>query len=202
MPKARKCLATPGNRKENMVLNETSMIREHYAKCWGVDGNPKRWSNGPVCQLPTAFQVLVFPPFQQRTAWIYATCGMSSEESPGAIELHLMSPNKTDLHVELLTTIAHYHFTGAPLGADHTVNFGRPWLPGSSCDHGLISLPYLYGPRLEWLKMNDRKIQFLWLIPITPSEATFKRTHGVEALETRFEEQHFDYLDSHRGSVA
>jgi hypothetical protein len=127
---------------------------------------------------------------------------MSSEGSSSAIELHLMSPIEADSHIELLTSIAHYHLTGAPLGVDHTVNFGRPWLPGSSCDHGLISLPYLYGPTLEWLKPNDRKIQFLWLIPITPSEARFKKANGVEALETRFEEQRFDYLSSHRASVA
>jgi hypothetical protein len=50
-----------------------------------------------------------------------------------------------------VTAIAHFHRTGSALGLGHTVNFGRPWLPTSSCTHGLGSLPYLDGPDLEWL---------------------------------------------------
>lgn len=53
---------------------------------------------------------------------------------------------------------AHFHRTGSALGLGHTVNFGRPWLPGSSCTHGLVSLPYLFGPELEWLQQPSTRM--------------------------------------------
>jgi len=120
-----------------MAVNNPALIASHYAKCWGVNGQPKHWMAGPTWKLPPAFQVLVFPPFQQRRIWIYGTCGMSQESDAAAIELHLLSPIETDSHVELLTAIAHYHWNGAHLGLNHTVNFGRPWLPGKWLRHWL-----------------------------------------------------------------
>jgi len=119
------------------------------------------------------------------------------------IELHLFSPTQSHQHIELLTTIAHYHRTGHPLNLHHTVNFGRPWLPGSLCDHGLISLPYLDGPRLELLQLSDSKhpIRCLWLLPITQSERDFKVELGTEALEQKFQSANFNYADPHRPSV-
>lgn len=41
-------------------------------------------------------------------------------------------------------------------------------------------------------------MRFLWLIPITPEEAEFKKQNGLEALEERFEAANFDYLDPSR----
>jgi hypothetical protein len=81
----------------------------------------------------------------------------------------------------------------------HTVNFGQPWLPGSRCTFGLITLPYLDGPKLEWLE--EPRVRFLWLIPLTESERRFKKECGLDALEGKFEEQKFNYLDPARQSV-
>jgi hypothetical protein len=128
---------------------------------------------------------------------------MSQPEDAERLELHLVTWEKKAIEhglVELLTVVAHYHRTGRALGLGHTVNFGRPWLPGSRCTHGLISLPYLDGPNLEWLA--EPRIQFLWLIPVTEAEVRYKRQHGLEALEQRFEESQFNYLDPVRASVA
>lgn len=44
-------------------------------------------------------------------------------------------------------------------------------------------------------------MRFLWLIPITLAELRFKKEHGVSALEQRFEEAQFNYLDPLRDSV-
>jgi hypothetical protein len=117
------------------------------------------------------------------------------------LELHLFSPYETDDHLELLTVVAHYHRTGARLGVAHTVNFGRPWLPGSNCDHGLISLPYLDGPRLENCSIGGDDVRFLWLLPVTSREVEFAKKHGLDALERRFESAPLDYLDAKRESV-
>jgi len=126
---------------------------------------------------------------------------MSQQNDAPALELHLFSPMRTESHIELLTVIAHYHLTGEYLDVGHTVNFGRPWLPESRCDHGLISLPYLDGPKLEWLDWAGNKIRFLWLVPISAAEVEYKKLHGLEALEARFEECRFDYLNPLRKSA-
>lgn len=171
-------------------------IRAHYENQWHSTAVAQRWDRGPAADLPRDFEVLVFAP-AVRTFWTYATCGMSQAEDAERLELHLFSPVADDGHVELLTAIAHYDRTGERLGLGHIVNFGRPWLPGSECDRGLISLPYLDGPDLE----HGSGVRFLWLIPITNAEAAFATAHGLEALEQRWEEVGFNYLDPRRRSA-
>jgi hypothetical protein len=133
--------------------------------------------------------------------WAYATCCMSQPGEENALELHLLGASREgeESLVELMTAIAHYHRAGHQLGLGHTVNFGRPWLPGSRCVYGLVSLPYLDGPALEWLEAP--RVRFLWLVPITAAELEFKKRFGLEALEQRFEEQQFDFSDPKRPSV-
>ena len=87
------------------------------------------------------------------------------------------------------------------LDLGHTVNFDRPWLPGSRCEYGLVSLTYLDGPKLEWLEMNGDKIRFLWLVSITLAERDFKKAKELEALEAQFEKKGFHYIDPNRSSV-
>jgi hypothetical protein len=184
-----------------MDSNKLDQIKAHYEKCWGAKCQTATWNRGPTWQLTPGFRVLVFSPSGQRKMWTYATCGMSQQNDAPALELHLFSPTQIESHVELLTVIAHYHLTGAYLDVGHTVNFGRPWLSESNCDHGLVSLPYLDGPRLEWLEVTEQKIHFLWLIPISASEVDYKKQHGLEALESRFEQSKFDYLNPKRASI-
>jgi hypothetical protein len=114
----------------------------------------------------------------------------------------MFSPEESTEVVELLAAVAHYHRTGRALGFGHTVNFGKPWIDVSECDHGLISLPYLDGPNMEDLRLSDNlTVKFGWLIPITAAEVDYKKVHGLEALEQRLEDAAFNYLDPHRRSV-
>jgi hypothetical protein len=177
-------------------------IARHYERVWLNHGTPRVWELGPVHELPQDFCVLEFAPTRTRDMWTYATLCMSHPADDDAIELHLFSRVQSELHVELLTVIAHYHRTHA-LGLGHTVNFGRPWINDSKCTYGLISLPYLDGPPLEELAMPDlgKIVRCLWLIPITKSEVDYKACHGLEALEHRFDESHFDFLNPDRGCV-
>jgi hypothetical protein len=157
-------------------------------------------TRGPIRPLPPDFQVLVIP--RSPDSMAYATRCMSQPEDDERLELHVLAPHDRQhdsMIVELLTVVAHFHRTGARLGLGHTVNFGRPWLPGSLCSYGLISLPYLDGPTLEWEETTHTR--FLWLIPITEAEKNFKVANGVDALEQRFEEASFHYLDPLRPSV-
>ena len=88
------------------------------------------------------------------------------------------------------------------LGLHHRINFGEPWLDSSKCTRGFISLPYLDGPKFETLCLEETHVSFLWLIPITESEAGIVDVEGVEGLESRFEKLKVQYIDPNRESVA
>jgi hypothetical protein len=49
--------------------------------------------------------------------------------------------------------------------------------------------------------MGSLNVQFLWLIPVTIEEVNYKKKEGLEALEQKFEENSFNYLDIYRRSV-
>jgi Suppressor of fused protein (SUFU) len=182
----------------NSYLKE---IKSHYEGAWSNIGTFRKWNLGPIHELPVNFSVLEFEPTTTRDLWTYATCGMSKSEDKNQIELHIFSPTQDKSLVELLTVISHYHNTSSPLDLNHTLNFGRPWLPDSLCEHGLISLPYLDGPQLETLTINNSCIYFFWLIPITYQEVSYKRENGIEALEVEFEKHNFNYANPYRKSV-
>ena len=174
-------------------------IDDHYTRAWGAPLQVTRWNRGPAEDLSADFRVLVI----QRSArsLVFATRCMSQMTDSERLELHILARQYADRDelVELLTAVAHYLRTGHPLGLAHTVNFGRPWLPGSTCSFGLVSLPYLDGATLEWLDLPE--VRFLWLVPITEAELSFKKKRGVDALERRFEAARFDYQDPLRQSV-
>jgi hypothetical protein len=174
------------------------LIKTHYSGFWNATGKRSPFDRGPIHQLPPDFSVLEFPPRNDRKMWTYATCCMSQAGDDHPIELHVFSSSKTDEVTELLYASAHFHRTGERLGLNHTVNFGKPWSAQSSCDHGLISLPYLDGPSLE---NGPDNIKFYWLIPVTEAEVAYALAHGVNALEEQFERGPFNYLDSARTSV-
>jgi len=186
-------------KRADEILNHYSSI---WSSFWHGSAVAKRWESGPVRELPASFCVLEFSPMA-RNLWTYATCGMSHATDEVSIELHLLSPSQTDQHVELLTAISHYHRTKMPLNFGHTVDFGRPWLPGSMCEFGLISLPYLDGPKLENLRPSEGEqlIRCLWLLSITKAERDFKIQFGMEALERKLEAANFNYADPRRLSV-
>lgn len=176
-------------------------IRSHYEKSWGKAEGVSPFDKGPVAELPADFDVLIFPPRSERAMWTYATVGMAQPGDEDPIELHLFSPDRSEAIAEILYAVAHYHRTGMRLGLGDSVNFGRPWLPGATCDHGLISLPYLDGPELEVGTIGGEGVRFYWLVPITAAEKAYKARHGLEALETRFEEGALDYCNPARRSM-
>ena len=182
----------------NRYLNS---IVSHYKKIWGNSGTKCLWDQGPHDEIADEFAVLEITPTDKRDMWTYATVCMSHPDDEFPLELHLFAPQKNKAHVELLTVIAHYHRTETQLNLGHTVNLGRPWLPGSKCTHGLISLPYIDGPDLELLNIENIAVRFLWLIPITEKELEFKKSKGLEALEKEFDKTEFNYLDPLRESV-
>lgn len=50
-------------------------------------------------------------------------------------------------------------------------------------------------------EFNGRSVRCLWLIPVTSAAIEFRRVHGTEALEERFEATDFNYADPGRVSA-
>lgn len=161
-----------------------------------------QWELGPVPDAMPEFQVLCAGPGPRTEYWTYLSVGASTilHEGSGLLEFFVVAPSEDLRHVELVTMVAWYHKTNA-LGCGHTVPIGHPWLPGSLCNHLLVSKPYPLGPELEICNYEGGHVHILWLLPITSSERDFKVAHDLEALEQLFDNVAIEYWDASRKSV-
>ncbi|QTE03099.1 suppressor of fused domain protein [Streptomyces cyanogenus] len=89
----------------------------------------------------------------------------------------------------------------AYITAGYSLPIGEPWLPGSHCDHLLISPPHLHGSCLERCPLADGHARILWVMPVTTAEMEYRRTDGHEALERLFDEYAIVPTDPRRPSV-
>ena len=180
-------------------------VFSHIAGFWpGSSVTKERWSRGPIEEGAPELEILTVNP-PGATSFIYSTSGCFAiwPEEHIRHEFFMVSPVKHSANTETLTMAAHFHADQRyRLDLGKVVDIGRTWLEGSSCDHLLVSLPYPYGPKLEWLRLPNKVcIRFLWLLPITAREAAFAELHGVESLESKFDSARLDYLNLKRPSV-
>ena len=180
-------------------------ILGHYREFWGADDVEEvHWTpEHTATRLPTSTSRR--SERQPDGMRIFATIGAwraTAAEQHG-LEFVAVARSESASVLRHLMMAAYYH-AGPPenrLGVGHTVPIGEGWVDGSPLDALLVSLPYLWGPKLEHCQLPDRHIQVLWLIPIYDEERAYRHAHGVDALERRFEETAFDYLDPFRPSV-
>jgi Suppressor of fused protein (SUFU) len=160
------------------------------------------WHAGPIRGANPHFRVLRVAPTAPGRLWQYVSVGgwAATADRDAGLEFVLSSPVETDRAVELLAMTVYYH-GDERLGLGHTVPIGEPWLPGSACDHLLVSLPYPFGPDLQLCHTADRHVDFLWLLPITKAEREFTMEHGLEELEQRFDAAGLRYWEPERASV-
>lgn len=177
------------------------LVAAHYAQFWGPAGRPMPFAGARALDLPADFAVLGYPPSNLRPFWTYATCGMSQPTDLKAVELFMTAPYSAPEVVELLHATAHFHRAGAALAPGSTVNFGRPWMGASACSFGLVTLPYLDGPRLETATVGGRQAKVYWLLPITPQETAFMKAKGLAELEEAFRREPISFLDPRRPSA-
>ncbi|MFE0627983.1 suppressor of fused domain protein [Streptomyces sp. NPDC058864] len=137
--------------------------------------------------------------------WTYLTAGCRSRANHDGhgVEFVLTAPVPDPLFADLIALTAFYHCGPRPhpLGVGHSLPVGEPWVPGSACDHILVSLPYLHGSDLEVCHLPGGRARLLWLLPVTTSEIVYRREHGTEALEQRFDDAGIRPPDLHRPPV-
>lgn len=155
-------------------------------------------------EVVPGLRVLVVGPGPRGGSWAYVTAGRwaAVEEDGCALEFVMTAPVRDQRFVELMAMAAFYHCGGHRLDVEHSMPIGEPWVPGSACDHLLISLPYLHGPDLEHCPVPGGHARVLWALPVTTAEVEFRRRHGHEALERLFDEVEIIPTDPFRASVA
>ena len=174
----------------------------------GHEVGDERWADTPsMRQRLPAFRVIRVAPGPRSPLWIYVSAGCwdATRDGEHGLEFLLAAPADDERHVLHLAMAAHYHCNpddeSYRLDHGHTVPIGEPWLPGSACDHLLVSLPYPFGPELEMCRWDGGHARLLWLLPITEAERDFRTEHDLEALEQRFDDVAIRYWEADRPSV-
>ena len=178
-------------------------ILEHYRSFFGKDRIEEvHWTPGPIASLLPDLHIAKVRPKRAGGMWVFATIGAwrGTADDDHGIEFVAVARSEAASVLIRLGMVAFFH-AGPPenkLGVGHTAGMGEGWVDGSPLDALLVSLPYLWGPKFQHCQLPSRHIQVLWLLPIYQAERDFARAHGLDALEQRFEDTSFDYLDPFR----
>ena len=160
-------------------------------------------SDGPIAETNEHFAVMRVAPTSPTDLWTYFSVGAWAarpEDDPG-VEFVLTLAGSDERAVDLLAMSAFYH-EQHPLGWGQLLPIGEPWLAGSHCVDFLLSTPYAFSPDLQTCHVSDeRRVDFLWLLPVTEAESDFMHDNGQEALESRFDEVGLEYWDVQRASA-
>lgn len=150
-------------------------------------------------------QVLEVAPGPMLDLYSYVTLGCwEAVQTLGVGTEFVFSVRQPDpAHVEAITLAAAAHCATPETRLDRgsVVPLGRPWLPGSTFDRLLVTLPYPYGPKFEYVRWRKFTARLLWLMPISALEAAFVSADGVEAFEARMEALQISFTDPARPSV-
>lgn len=159
------------------------------------------FDKGPIQKVVPGFHALEIGEGPRADHVTYVSVGAGFAAGHSRLEFVATALTPESRHVELLAMATHYHLTGEGLAEGHTFPLGEPWLPGSTLDHMLVSLPYPYGSALEEFVLGEDRIQLLWLLPITKAERDHKAAHGADALEALFDAAGLRFWDPLRRSV-
>lgn len=149
---------------------------------------------------PHGFSTVTMSPSEQLPFWTFATvgCWQAPKDCHWRSEFVVAGSQRRDYHVHLLKMAALFHLDPqSSITYSKIMQIGDPWAEGSECNHLLASLPYPYGERFEWPDVVPCT-RFVWLLPITASEATFAEVNGVEALEQLFDDVGLPFADERR----
>lgn len=176
-------------------------LREHVDAFWPDRPSEEFvWSLGPMAEEFPRFRIRRIAPVDAGDVWVYVTVGAweATADRDDGIEFVLLSPVESPRHVETLAMVAHLHsHPQHRLAIGDVMPIGHPWLEASTADHLLVALPYPFGSTLELCQVGSRLVRFLWLVPITETEADYR----LEALETLLDHPDVNIVQADRSSV-
>ena len=164
--------------------------------------------DAPVHDVLPRFRVLEVAPREGLSRWTYVSLGAweATRRQRRGIEFLTITRGQDRAQVRMLAMTAYYHANPEDptyrLGLGHTVPIGEPIAPGSKLDHQLLSLPYPLDAEFAVCHPSGFHVDFLWLLPISESEKTFRHEVGLDELEQRLERARIDYTDPLRPPVA
>src|SRR4051812_10611589 len=165
------------------LRGSAAVSRHHHQFFAGHELVERHQVVGPIAHRVPSFFVHEIAPGPRYAGWTYASVGLwDAVHQPDGhgLEFVMTALAADERLVELVAMAAYYHagpVTQRP-EVGHTVPIGEPWLPGSSCDHLLVSVPYPFGPELESCTWQGGHARLLWLLPITEAERTYKVDAG------------------------
>lgn len=165
----------------------------HVDRCFPVHDKAMIALEGhPVLASLPHLRVARIAPSYGSEPWAFLTLGgwALGREAGGGTELLLLAEDDREVHARTLAD-ALLQLEEHPVAPGAFVRLPGGWLPGSACDHGLVTLPYPYGPVLEEVRDSPLPVRVLWLCPVTAAEVALGRTQGLEALEQRLEGMNF-----------
>jgi Suppressor of fused protein (SUFU) len=182
-------------------VDPNATVRRHLQQFFAGHSHSEHvWTLGPAHEELPRLRVVEFASGPKTGLWTYVTVGAWEACKDPRLEFLIVAPKQDQRHIELLFMAAWYHGRHG-LGTGHTLPIGEPWLPGSTCDHFLVSRPYPFGPDLEICNFPDWHLHVLWLLPITAAERELKVREGCDAIEQRFEECGLEYWMPNRAST-
>ncbi|GIJ43975.1 hypothetical protein Val02_08610 [Virgisporangium aliadipatigenens] len=149
-------------------------------------------------------EVLEIAPEKPDGAWVYASWGAWQTPTQGQplSEFLLVSLDSSMRHVETVYDVITLHADGGgPIRLYETLNLGRPWQPGSACEHLLVAPPYIIDEGLGEFEISGVAISLSWLIPITASEVEFAYHHGGFQLGEEIAQAEVNVFEAGRPAV-
>lgn len=174
-----------------MADDDRDPVRAHLARVFPGRGLARAAlpQGAMVVNLPELAVWELAPPAEALDSpWLYVSSGASAEpmDDGYGLEFALWAPSAQPLAAKLVAMVANLHADPRyPMSLGQVLEIGHPWLPGGSADHLIVALPSTFGPEFEWLSDRQRTVRFIWLVPITKSEAGFARERGLDALQER-----------------
>jgi hypothetical protein len=135
---------------------------------------------------------------------VYLSAGASAEpmDEGYGLEFFVIAREPDDAAGRLVAMVAQLHGDPRyPLSLGQVLEIGHPWLADASCDHLLVCLPGPFGDEFEWLSTRERTVRFVWLLPITRSEAELARTRGPGPLQEKLGVSGVDVAARQRASA-
>jgi hypothetical protein len=83
----------------------------------------------------------------------------------------------------------------------HLLPLGRRLREDASVTHVLLTVPPISDAGFSTVQLEGKRIDILWVVPITESEWSFARRQGIDALEELLERTNANVLDLRRAST-